>query len=112
MELQVVAADIGGAYIQAYTKEKFYTIAGPQFGKYAGQYLVIDKALYGLQTSGNVWHEKFSDNLRCLGFEISKAESDLWIKYIEESDTYDFVAIFVHYILVFSKKPENIIEPL
>jgi hypothetical protein len=28
MELKVIAADVGSAYIQAYTKEKVYMVAG------------------------------------------------------------------------------------
>ena len=74
--------------------------------------MIIDKALYGLQTSGNAWHEKFADNLRSLGFQTSKADTDLWVKYLEDENTYDFVAVFVDDILVFSKKPETVIEPL
>ena len=40
--LKAVAADIGSAYIQAYTKDKVYTIAGPEFRQYEGQVLLID----------------------------------------------------------------------
>ena len=70
--LQVIAADISRGYIQAKTKEMVYTIAEPEFGKYVGHTLLVDKALYGLQTSGNAWHEQIADNLRSMGFNISK----------------------------------------
>ena len=33
MDLKVVAADVGSAYLEAYTIEKVYVIAGPEFGK-------------------------------------------------------------------------------
>ena len=46
-ELQAIAADISSAYIQAYTKELVYTIAGLEFGKYEGCIMLVDKALYG-----------------------------------------------------------------
>ena len=36
MKLKVLAADITSAYIQAYTKEKVYTIAGLEFGELEG----------------------------------------------------------------------------
>ena len=55
MGMDIVAADIGSAYIQAQTKEKVYTIAGPEFGKFEGCILIVVKALYGLQTSGNAF---------------------------------------------------------
>ena len=112
MDMKAVAADIGSAYIQAMTKEKVYTIAGPEFGKYEGCYMIVEKALYGLQTSGNAWHEKFADNLRSMNFAPSRADTDLWIKYDKVKKEYEMIAVFVDDILVFSKHPENIIEPL
>ena len=46
--LDVDAADVGNAYLMAYTKEKLYIIAGPEFGDRQGCLLIIVKALYGL----------------------------------------------------------------
>jgi hypothetical protein len=51
-ELQLWATDIGNTYIEAYTSEKVYIIAGPEFGDREGHVLAICKALYGLQSSG------------------------------------------------------------
>jgi Reverse transcriptase (RNA-dependent DNA polymerase) len=45
--LQLWATDIGNAYLEAYTTEKLYIIAGPEFGERDGHILVISKALYG-----------------------------------------------------------------
>ena len=45
-------SDIGNVYLEAYTKEKVYFIAGPEFGPLEGHTLIIVKALYGLRTSG------------------------------------------------------------
>ena len=109
-ELTIIAADIGSAFIQAYTKETVYTIAGPEFGPYEGQVLLIDRALYGLQSSANAWHEKFADNLRSMGFTPSMTDSDLWIKCLDEH--YEYICVYVDDIIVFSKKPEIIIEQL
>ncbi len=46
MHLDWLAADVTSAYIQAYTKEMVYTITSPEFGKYQGRILLIDKALW------------------------------------------------------------------
>jgi hypothetical protein len=62
--------------------------------------------------SGNAWHEKFADNLRSMGFKQSKADTDLWIKYDPSKNEYEMIAVFVDDILVFSKRPQDIIEPL
>lgn len=46
------ACDIGSAYLEAYTKEKLYIIAGPDFKDLEGHTLLVNKALYGLCMSG------------------------------------------------------------
>jgi hypothetical protein len=51
-KLKIFAADVSHAYIQAYTKEQVYTVAGPEFGPLEGLVFVIVKALYGFRTSG------------------------------------------------------------
>ena len=74
--------------------------------------MIVVKALYGIQTSGNAWHEKFADNLRSMKFKPSQADQDLWIRFDPVRGEYDMIAIFVDDILVFSKHPEDVIEPL
>ena len=51
-KLQLWATDIGNAYLEAYTSEKVYVIAGPEFKELEGHTLIISKALYGLRSSG------------------------------------------------------------
>ena len=58
--LLMMQGDIGNAYLESYTQEKVYFIAGPEFGQYAGQSCIIEKALYGLRSSGLWFHEKLS----------------------------------------------------
>jgi hypothetical protein len=50
--LDLWATDIGNAYLEAFTMERNYIVAGPEFGQLEGHYLIIVKALYGLRTSG------------------------------------------------------------
>jgi hypothetical protein len=51
-KLEIVAADVSHAFIQAFANEQVYTIAGPEFGELEGRILAVRKALYGLHTSG------------------------------------------------------------
>jgi hypothetical protein len=51
-----------------YSRELIYAIAGPEFGKNASLIFIVEKALYGLKTSGAEWHCKLADNLRSMGF--------------------------------------------
>jgi len=59
------------------TKEKVYIVGGPEFGELEGHTLLINKALYGLRSSGLRWQEQLADTLRDMGFVPSKAEEDI-----------------------------------
>ena len=53
-----MVGDIGNAYLEAFTQEKVYIVAGEDFGpELEGHTLLIDKALNGLRTSGERFHE-------------------------------------------------------
>jgi Reverse transcriptase (RNA-dependent DNA polymerase) len=54
--LDLWGAEIGNAYLEAKTKEKVYISGGPEFGLLEGHTLLVDKALYGLRSSGLCWH--------------------------------------------------------
>ena len=78
--LQLYAADVGNAYLEAKTKEKVFIYGGPEFRDLGleGHLLVIVRALYGLKTSGARWHDRFADTLRKIGFAPCKADTDVW----------------------------------
>ena len=46
--LEVVAANIGNAYLHAKPKEKLYTVLSDEYGALAGKTLIFHKSLYGL----------------------------------------------------------------
>ena len=50
-------ADIGNAYLEAFTDEMLYIVAGPEFQELEGYILTFLKALYGLKSSGKRWAE-------------------------------------------------------
>jgi len=109
-DLEVWATGIGNAYIESYTQEKVYTIAGPEFGDRQGHTLVIRKALHGLKSSGLRWHKRLSDVLRNMGFIPSKAERDIWMQ--DCGDHYEYIAVCVDDLLIASKDPSSIIKTL
>ena len=90
-DLELWATDVGNAYLESYTKEKVYIIAGEEFGDRQGHKLVITKALYGLKSSGLRWHERFADVLREMKFFPSKAEPDIWMR--DMGDHYEYIAV-------------------
>jgi hypothetical protein len=50
-DLEVSACDISGAYLNAETKEKVYTMARPEFETNKGRPALIVRAIYGLKSS-------------------------------------------------------------
>ena len=109
-ECEVWATDIGNAYLESFTKEKVYIVAGPEFGERAGCTLIISKALYGLKSSGLRWHERFADVLRAMGFFPSRAEPDIWMR--DKDDHYEYIGVYVDDLLIVSKNPQDIIDQL
>ena len=80
-DLELMAADIGNAYLHAKTKDLVFIIAGPEFGPdLEGRVMLVVKSLYGLTTSAARWHEELSKTLRSMGFTPTKADHDLWLK--------------------------------
>jgi Reverse transcriptase (RNA-dependent DNA polymerase) len=67
-DLDIMAAYIGNAYLNAFTSEKAYTITGPEFGDEAGRVAIIVRALYGLKSSGTALHAFLAQSLLDLGF--------------------------------------------
>ena len=55
--LDIWGAVIGNAYLEAFTDEKLYIVAGPEFEELEGYILIFLKALYGFKSSGKRWAE-------------------------------------------------------
>ena len=108
--LKTWATDIGNAYLEAFTEEKVYFIAGGEFGDREGHTLIIVKALYGLKSSGLRWHQRFSKVLRDMGFIPSRAERDIWMR--DCGDHYECIATYVDDLIIGSKDPEAIVNTL
>ena len=56
--LEIWGADVGNAYLEAYTDEKLCIIAGPEFKELQGHLLIMVKALYGTHSGGARWHDR------------------------------------------------------
>ena len=109
--LQVCAADIGNAFLYGQTREKVYVKAGREFGAgIAGQPLIIDKGLYGLQSSSTHFHEHLSCKLQSIKYLPSKADPDLWIK--DCGTHYKYITRYVDDVLAFGKDPMSTILEL
>ena len=109
-DLDILAADIGNAYLNALTKEKVYTIAGKEFGNKAGRTVLIVRALYGLKTSGAAFHAHLAQSLRDLGYLPSPADNDVWIRAAVKPcgfEYYEYLLVYVDDILCVSHEPRK-----
>ena len=109
-ELELWGTDIGNAYLESFTKEKLYIIAGDEFGERKGHFLIIRRALSGLRSSGARWHDRFYDVLRTMGWNPCKTESDVWMKRVD--DHWEYIATYVDDLLIASKDPKAITDEL
>jgi hypothetical protein len=66
--LDILAVDVGNTYLNADCGEKIWIIAGPEFGSKSGTVMIIEKALYGLKTSGAAWRALLALLLTELGY--------------------------------------------
>jgi hypothetical protein len=79
--LEVLAADVQNAYLNAPTKENCYTIAGIDFGPdNEGRPLLIVRALYGLHSSGARWRDHLADTIRTMGSKAYLGDPDAWLR--------------------------------
>ena len=108
--LETWSTDVRNAYLEAFTDEKIFIIAGDEFGSRAGHTLVISKALYGLKSSGKRWWERCSQILADMGFISSWAEDDIWLRQMK--DHYEYISRYVDDMAIVSRKPQTIITEL
>ena len=103
--LNLLAADIGNAYLNAPNKERVHITCGPElFGPDAeGRTAIIVRALYGLKTAGNAWRHHFSTFIRNeLGYQSTKADDDVYRKARVRADGttyYSYIIVYVDDIL-------------
>ena len=109
-ELELWATDVGNAYLEAFTSEKVYIIAGPEFKELEGHVLIISKALYGLRSSGARWHDRFADCISELGFFPCKSEPDIWMRKL--GNIYEYVAVYVDDLAIAMKNPKEFVDIL
>jgi hypothetical protein len=67
-DIELLAADVRNAYLNAPTNEQVYTTAGLKFGpELQGKVIVIVRALYGLKSSGAAWWAHLANTLHTMG---------------------------------------------
>ena len=103
-------ADIGNAYLEAFTDEKIYIVARPEFQELEGYILIFLKALYGLKSSGKRWAEVIHGILRDMKFLPSKADPCIWLRKACNLRSYEYIDVFVDDLFIAAESPSAIIQ--
>jgi hypothetical protein len=116
-DLDVQAADIGNAYLNAPCREKIWIRCGPEFGRqFQGRRAKVVRALYGLKSSGAAWRSHLAQVLHHeLQFKACKADNDVWMRPATKPDGtkyYEYVLVYTDDILCISMKPMDVLTHL
>ena len=108
-DLDICAADIKNAYLQAPNSERHYTICGPEFGtENVGKVAIVVRALYGGKVACANFRNHLRDCMMHLGYESCLADPDLWMKIGVKSNN----ERYWHYVLLYVDDMLNIgVEP-
>ena len=111
-DLEIWGADVGNAYLEAYTDEKLCIIAGPEFKELQGHLLIMIKALYGTCSGGARWHDRLLDIPQELKFKPSKADPDAWMRPEPGETCYEYIAVYVDDLAIAAKDPQAFFHEL
>jgi hypothetical protein len=113
--LEICAADVTNVYLNAKCREKIYCVARPDFGSEQGKIMVINRALYGLKSSGAAWRSLLSTTLSVMNLKSSLGDPDVWLRSATKPDGleyYEMVLVYVDDILVVSHDTKLVMEKL
>ena len=96
--LQVFAADICNAYLQAPSSQKDYVVCGLEFRiKNVGKVALIHRTLYGGKSAGRDFRNHLRSCMYHLDFRPCPADPDVWMQLAQKGDG----SPYYHYILLY-----------
>jgi hypothetical protein len=112
--VDVFAADIRNAYLQAPSSQKDYIFCGSEFGiENVGKVALIRRALYGGKSAGKDFRNHLRSCMRHLDFTSCLADPDVWMrpaKRSDGSDYYEYILLYTDDALVVSENAEQILR--
>jgi hypothetical protein len=98
--LEMCAADIGNAYLQAPSSCKGYIICGPEFGvENEGKVALVHRALYSRKSAGRDFRNHLRSCMHHIGFKSCPPDPDVWIRSAIKSDgteVYEYVLLYTY----------------
>ena len=113
--VDVFAADIRNAYLQAPSSQKDYIICGPEFGlENIGKVALIHRALYGGKSAGRDFRNHLRSCMRYLNFVSCPADPDVWMRppaiTSGGSSYYEYILLYTDDTLVISENAEHVLR--
>ena len=112
--VDICAADIRNAYLQAPSSQKHFVICGAEFGlENVGKKALILRALYGGKSAGRDFRNHLRECMSHLGFKPCLADPDVWMRSATKSDGSDYweyVLLYVDDALCISENPERVLR--
>ena len=116
LDLDLWAADIMNAFVQAPTTEKYYVECGPEFGnENKGKRAIVIRALYGMKSSGRDFRNHLRDCMDHMGYKSCLADPDLWMRQTKldnGTEYYEYILLYVDDCLVISEHPDQALKKL
>ena len=111
-DLDVCAADIQNAYLQAPNSEKYYIECGPEFGsENVGKIALVVRALYGGPASGANFRNHLRDCMNLLGYQSCLADPDVWMRKAKKKKDgtpyWEYVLLYVDDMLCISEEAKG-----
>ena len=104
-DVDIMACDVGNAYLNAPCREKAWFVAGPEFGSREGTVVKVVRALYGLKSSGDAWRAMFNSTVLDMGFVATIADPDVYRKPSAKENGFkynEYILVYVHDVLIIS----------
>ena len=111
-DLEIWGADVGNAYLEAYTDPNLCIIVGPEFKELQVHLLIMIKTLHGTRSGGARWRDRLSDILQELKFKPSKADPDVWMRPEPGGTCYEYIAVYVDDLAIAAKDSQGFCNEL
>ena len=114
-DLDIEGADIENAYLTAPCREKVWLRGGIEFGDLEGEVLIVEKALYGLKSSGAAFRAFLAETFDRMGFTSSVADPDVWLRPAIKPDGeqyYEYIICYVDDVLGVSVDAQTLMKDI
>ncbi len=116
-DINIMACDIGNAYLNAPCQERIWFVAGAECGEnYKGMVCKLVRALYGLKSAGASWRAMilmFITNT--MNFTPTRADPDVYLQVAHKPDGtpyYEYLLVYVDDILALSHDLTGIMKDI